>query len=67
MNLTMECDGYRFAITEELTWLLAHCGSSSITVRAPDLVTLRRRISEAVADRTRGTDARHVLHAGGTR
>ena len=64
--LVMECDGRRFEVTQELEWLLARCDDPAIEVRAPDLVTLRRRISEASVCLMR-CNSRHVLHAGGTR
>ena len=66
VTLVMECDGRRFEIMQELGWLLARCDDPAIEIRAPDLVTLRRRISDASVCLMRDT-SRHVLHAGGTR
>ena len=66
MILTMECDGRRFEVLEELTWLLARCTDPDIEVRAPDLVTLRRRVGEAVMCLGR-VPGRHALYAGDTR
>ena len=66
LRLVMECDGLDFAVSHEVVWLLARCASPAIEVRAPDFITLRRRVSEAVANRVPELP-RHVLHARGTR
>ena len=66
MILTMECDGRRFEVFEELTWLIARCTDPDIVVQAPDLATLRRRVEDTVTCLGRAPN-RHALYAGDTR